>query len=352
MRKLLALGLASVLVLSLLSGCGKLSENNSTASSEAVTAGTSETVKLTLSTPDPDGSSITESAKEFAKKIEEKTNGTVKVTVYPNGSLYGGDPAAGIKQLSAGGLDILTLTSAVYSSFVPEFTIISIPYLFDDADQYRDFLNSDTGKQLLSSTDSMGIKGLSFWTRSFRQITNSKRPINTPADLKGIKMRVLNNPLWVDFFTATGAVTTPMAFGEVYNALQLATIDGQENPVDIPISAKFYEVQKYLTISNHIADGWVVGMNAEKLKKLTPEQQQAIQEAAVEMQQWKVEYDLVEDQKALQELAEKGMEINEISPENQALFVEISRSLESRFRELIGNDEMYDKALEFVGKKS
>jgi len=307
-------------------------------------------VTLNLSTPDPDSSSITVAAKEFAKVIGEKSKGEIEVKVYPNGSLYGADPSAAVKQLSAGTIDMLLLSTSLYANFQPKFTVMSIPYLFDNTDQFLKYLNGPQGKELLKDLDKMGIEGLGLWTRSFRQITNSKRPITEPDDLKGLKLRVPNNPLWVEFFKAAGATPTPMAFGEVYNALQLHTIDGQENPVDVPMSAKFYEVQKYITISNHMADAWVAGMNKAKFEKLTADQQKLLIEATAELQSWKVKYDRDSDNAALETLKGKGMAANQLTPEQMAKFVAISKQLYPTFMGLVKDDEFFKNTLKFVGK--
>lgn len=307
-------------------------------------------VTLNLSTPDPDSSSITVAAKEFAKVIGEKSKGEIEVKVYPNGSLYGADPAAAVKQLSAGTIDMLLLSTSLYANFQPKFTVMSIPYLFDDTDQFLKYLNGPQGKELLKDVEKMGIQGIGLWTRSFRQITNSKKAITGPDDLKGLKLRVPNNPLWVEFFKAAGATPTPMAFGEVYNALQLNTIDGQENPVDVPMSAKFYEVQKYITISNHMADAWVVGMNKSKFEKLPVDQQKMLVEAAGALQSWKVKYDKDSDNAALETLKSKGMTANELTPQQQAKFVDISKQLYPTFGALVKDDDFFKATLKSVGK--
>jgi tripartite ATP-independent transporter DctP family solute receptor len=344
-----------VVLLSLsLIACGSTSDKNDSASetdkNDTANNGKAEKVVLNLSTPDPDGSSITESAKEFAKKVHEKSQGSIEIQVYPNGTLYGGDPSAAIKQLSAGSLDMLGLSTSLYANFEPKFNVISVPYLFDDLTQFREFLNGELGDELLESLNELGIKGLGFWTRSFRQITNSVRPITSPDDLKGLKLRVPNNPIYVDFFKETGAAPTPMAFGEVYNALQLKTIDGQENPVDVPASAKFYEVQKYLSITNHMADGWVVAINPDKFAQLSEEQQQILIDVTREMQEWKIQYDKESDNAAIETMKEKGMEVNEISAEAQQHFIGISKRLYPKFKTLVTDEDYFLRTLEFVGK--
>lgn len=344
-----------VVLLSLsLIACGSTSNKNDSASetdkNDTANNDKAEKVVLNLSTPDPDGSSITESAKEFANRVFEESLGSIEIKIYPNGSLYGGDPSAAVKQLSAGSLDMLALSTSLYANFEPKFNIISVPYLFDDINQFREFLNGELGDELLQSLEELGIKGLGFWTRSFRQITNSVRPITSPADLKGVKLRVPNNPIYVDFFKEAGAAPTPMAFGEVYNALQLKTIDGQENPVDVPASAKFYEVQKYLSITNHMADGWVVAINPDKFAQLSEEQQQVLINVTKEMQEWKVQYDKDLDKAAIATMQEKGMEVNEITAEAQQEFTEISKRLYPKFNTLVTDEEFFQKTLEFVGK--
>jgi tripartite ATP-independent transporter DctP family solute receptor len=305
---------------------------------------------LNLSTPDPDGASITESGKHFAKLIEEKTNGEVEVKVFPNGTLYGGDPGAAVKQLGAGSLDMLLLSTSLYARFNPKFTAISIPFLFDDTTQLISYLRSDLAAELKEDLAKINIEALSFWHRPFRQITNSKHPITTPADMKGLRFRVPNNPLWVEFFKAMGAAPTPMAFGEVYNALQMKVVDGQENPVNIPVAAKFYEVQGFLSLTNHMADGWVVGFNKKKFDGLPENIQKAISDAANETQEWKVKTDNEQASKDIAFLKSKGMKINELTPEQQKQFVEVSKSLYPKFAELVKDQAFFTKTLTFVGK--
>lgn len=308
-------------------------------------------VEFNISSPDPESSSITVAAEEFAKRVEEKSEGSIKIEVFPNGSLYGADPNAAVKQLGSGAIDMLVLSTSLYANFESKFNAISVPYVFDDTEQFTSYLNSDLGDELMEDVAELGIKGLGYWTRSFRQITNAVRPITVPSDLDGVKLRVPNNPLWVDFFKEAGAIPTPMAFGEVYNALQLKTIDGQENPADVPLASKFYEVQDYFSITNHMADGWIVGMNNDKYNELSDEQKTIFEEVTIEMQDWKIEYDAKQDQEAIDELVENGMTVNEITAEQQKQFVEVSQKLYPKFKEIVGDNEFFDNTMEFVGKK-
>lgn len=333
MKKILATLVASALVFGSISGA------------EAATK------KVTISVPDPNTSYIYAAAQEFASRANKYSDGTLEFSISGNGSLYGGDTAAGIKQLGAGSLQMVVLASSVYTNFVPALNVISVPYMFDDQAQLLKFLNSDIATELFNRVNKMNITVAGKWTRSFREVTNSQRPITKPEDLKGIVLRVPNNSLYVEFFKACGAVTTPMNFSEVYNALQLHTLDGQENPVDVPYSNKFYEVQKYISFTNHMADAWLVGVNSKFFDKLDDKQKEAILKAGAEVQQWNVDMMAEQDKVALKSLTDNGMTANELTPEAQKAFVEVSKSCYPKFRALIKDDALFDKTAEFTGRK-
>lgn len=350
MKKCLSLVLALAMALTLVScGNNNTSSSGSNASSSG-NSGSSEKVSLNVSVPDADNSYIYAAAQEFKARVEEYSGGSIELTIYPNGSLYGGDGNSGVTMLSSGSLDIMILAASLYASFEPGFNVISVPYMFDDAQQLQDYLNSDTGIELFNRVEEMGITCLGRWTRSFRQVTNSVKPITCPADLEGLTLRTPNNTLYVDFFKACGVNVTPMAFGEVYNALQLNTLDGQENPVDVPATNNFYEVQSYISGTNHMADAWVVGINSDKLQSLSQEQQDALTKAAEECQQWYVDYQASTDADMLKLLTDNGMQYNDLTEEGKAEFVAISQSLYDNFRTIVDDDALFDATLEFCGK--
>lgn len=314
-------------------------------------SGFAQAATLTLSTPDPDSSEITVAAKKFAELVEAKTKGEVTIKVFPNGTLYGGDPSAAVRQLAGGSLDVLLLSTSLYANFNPKFTAISIPYLFDDTAQLRSYLKGPEGKELIADLDKIGVKGLGIWPRPFRQMTNSKRPITAPSDLAGLKFRVPNNALWVEFFKKMGAAPTPMAFAEVYNALQLKVVDGQENPLNVPVSAKFFEVQKFVSITNHMADGWVLAINPAKFEALTAAQKAAVTEAAAEAEAWKVANDATNDGASLEALVKGGMTANRLTPEQQKAFVDVSKGLFPVFAGLVKDQSFFDRTIAAVGKR-
>lgn len=309
-------------------------------------------VELTLSAPDPDGSSVTEAAKNFAKIATAATNNEVTFKVFPSAIMYGGDSNAAVKQTSSGSIDVLVLSSSLYAPFRPRFNAIALPYVFDDLQQFRDFLSSpEVVKAFDADVSSLGIEPLGYWPRPFRVITNSKRQIKTPADLEGVKLRVPNNPLWVEFFRSLGAAPTPMAFAEVYNALQLQVVDGQENPVNIPMDNKFYEVQKYLSFTNHIADSWVVGVNKRRWASLTDAQKKALKDAVAQAEVEKVKNDTNNSAATEQFLKDKGMEVYHPTAAEQAQFVDAAKKLYPVFADLIKDKDFYEMTLKFVGKQ-
>ena len=308
-------------------------------------------VSLTLSTPDPDTSEITVAARKFAELVAAKTNGRSRSRSSPTASSTAAIPSAAVRQIAGGSLDMLLLSTSLYANFNPKFTAISIPYLFDSTAQLRSYLSGPLGKELIADLDKINVKGINMWPRPFRQMTNSRRPITSPKDLAGLKFRVPNNPLWVEFFGKMGASPTPMAFAEVYNALQLKVVDGQENPINIPVTAKFFEVQKYASLTNHMADGWVLAINPAKYNALSDAQKQAIQAAAVEAEAWKVANDAADEGKSVEFLKSKGMEVNALTPEQQQQFVAVAKDLFPKFAGLVKDPAFFDKTLSAVGEK-
>ena len=306
--------------------------------------------KIQISVSHSNTSYIYRAAEEFARRASEYSDGTLEFEVVPNGALYEGIVDYGIQQLSHGSLPIVILSTATYTNFVPGFNVISVPYMFDSKEQLLKYLNSDVATELFNRVNSMGITVIGKWTRSFREITNSKRPITKPSDFQGVILRVPNNPLYVEFFTACGAVTTPMDVAGVYKALEKGYIDGQDNPIDVAYSNKFYEVQKYISLIDHMADVWLVGMNTKFLKKLSKKEQAAIERAGREVQEWNVSMIAEQGKIVLQHLLDKGMEANEISKEAQQQFIEISKSCYEKFKQFIRDDELFEATAKFTGK--
>lgn len=345
-RALTALALTG-LAGTMLTAC---SSGNDTSGSTGGDSGSAvEPTSIRLALGDPAGSAVANAAEHFAEQASELSDGAVEVEVFTDGTLFGGDQNAAVNLLGNGTLDATIISTSVYASFEPRMNAISVPFLFEDMDQFTEYLEGDPGQELLGSLEEQGISGVSLLTRTPRVITNSRGAIEEPADLEGLKLRVPQNELWVKFFGGLGANPTPMDFKEVYTALQLGTIDGQENALEVPVANKFFEVQDHLSLTNHISDAWVLGFNQEKFEGYSTEVQDVLKEAAADTFEWKREADDAQVEENLAELEEQGVEVNELSDDAREEFAQKAEELYPTFEDLVGADFL-QTSLDFVGR--
>lgn len=304
-------------------------------------------VSLRLAVPDPATSSVGRAATRFSELVADKTEGEVTIEVFPDGVLFGGDQNAAINQLGSGALDGLILASSVYASFEPRMNAISLPYLFEDYDQLQAYLGGEPGDELKASLDRLDIHGLGFFLRTFRNVTTRETPITTAEDFSGLTLRTPNNTLFVALFEALGANPTPMAFSEVYSALQLRAIDGQENPVEVPLNNRFSEVQGHLNMTRHVADSFLLALSDTAWQRIPEDDRAAVQEAADEMIAEHDAEEIAAEQDIIAQLQEQGMQVNEFAEGELARVQEIARGIYPQFEDGIGAEFM-TKSLEFV----
>lgn len=245
----------------------------------------------------------------FAREVEKRTGGRYKIQTFYSGSLGGERESIEAVQL---GTQELTLTSTgPVPNFVPEARILDIPFLFRDKAHARAVLDGAIGQDMLKAFDSKGFKALAWAENGVRHMTNSKRAVNAPDDLKGLKMRTMENPVHVAAYKGFGIITTPMAFPEVFTALQQGTVDGQENPLSVIMAAKFDQVQKHLSLTGHVYSPAIFLMNKATFDKLAAADQQhflAAAAEAVKANRARVDED---DAKGVAELRSKGMQVVE-----------------------------------------
>ena len=220
----------------------------------------------------------------FKKLVEERSNGDMEILVFPADQL--GKQRQMVEGAQLGTVDLVLTSDVLLSSFEKTMGVLNLPYLFRDIDHVSKVLDGDIGRFLSDKLSQKGLVVLGYWENGFRHITNSKGPINTPADLKGLKIRTPGGYVFVDTFNTFGASATPMSFGELYTALQLGTVDGQENPVAHVLTQKFYEVQKYLSLTRHIHVSEPLVMSQIIYSGLKPEQQKILLDAAQEVAVW------------------------------------------------------------------
>lgn len=248
-------------------------------------------------------------ALHFAERVEELTNGEIIVTVHPAGEL-GNDPAI-LEGVRLGTIDIGQTGNPFYTRFEPKLNVLDLPYLFESYDHVYKAIDGDIGRDLLASLEQHRMKGLAFWEIGFRKITNSVRPVRVPADVQGMKIRTTPNPAHVQAFELWGANPTPMAFTEVYLALETGAVDGQENPVNIIRSNRFHEVQDFLSMTDHAYTVSIVSMNLDKFRSLTEQQQEAMVTAAREAAELQRKLNREQDDEGLAEIKAAGVEVIE-----------------------------------------
>jgi tripartite ATP-independent transporter DctP family solute receptor len=245
----------------------------------------------------------------LAKEVERRTNGRIKIQGFYSGSLGGERESIEAVQL---GTQELTFTSTgPVPNFVPAARILDIPFLFRDKAHARAVLDGPIGQEMLKEFESKGFKALAWGENGVRHMTNSKRSVNSPEDLKGLKMRTMENPVHVAAYKGFGIVTTPMAFPEVFTALQQGTVDGQENPLSVIMAAKFDQVQKHLSLTGHVYSPAIFLMNKASFDKLSAADKQVFLDAAAEAvkaNRARVDED---DAKGVAELRSKGMTVVE-----------------------------------------
>ncbi|RFC62302.1 TRAP transporter substrate-binding protein [Fulvimarina endophytica] len=290
------------------------------------------------------GSLFALSAEEFAEKANEKLGDKAKVVVYGSSQL--GNDNAMLQKLKLGTVD-LALPSSVMSSQIPIFGLFDMPYLVNDREHMAKIRDEVVMPEMAPVAEESGFKVLGVWENGFRQITNNRHPIVKPEDLKGIKLRTPSGEWRVKMFEAYGATPSPMAFSEVFVALQTGVMDGQENPYAQIYPSRLYEVQDYLSKSNHVYTPAYVTAG-RSFGRLDPEVQQILTETAVEMQDRVYEIAAQLDEELLQKLIDAGMQVNEVDRE---AFIEASKPIYEQFASSVeGSQAMIDKAQSLAGQ--
>src|ERR687894_2126030 len=273
----------------------------------------SRTIKvgIGLTADHPQGQSV----QKFADLVKEKSGGKLNVRLFAGGTL--GNDVTMISALQ-GGTQEMTVpdtSTLVGISGLKDFGLINLPFLFQSSQEADALLDGPFGQKLLAKLPEKGLIGFGFWENGFRQVSNSRKPITKADDFAGLKLRVIQNPLFIDTFRALSANAVPMPFTEVYTALETKTIDGQENPLATILASKFYEVQKHTVLSNHLYSVWAFLMSKRFWDRLTPDEQALITEAADEAKEFERQTVRAFETKALEELKSKGMEVTTLSDE-------------------------------------
>ncbi|NYF23310.1 DctP family TRAP transporter solute-binding subunit [Sporosarcina sp. JAI121] len=298
------------------------------------------TIRIAHLVPEEQSSHV--AAVTFKEKLEKESNGRLKVEIYPNGSLFGSDREA-IEAVQLGNVEMTIPAVAPLASFNKKFMVFDLPFIFDDNEAAYKALDGELGQGLLKDLEKNDLKGLVFAENGFRHMSNNNGPITSPNDLKGLKYRTLENPLHTDTFKAFGANASPFSFGELYTALQQGSYDAMEAPISLYYTNKFYEVQNYLTLSGHVYAATILLMNNDFYTKLPEDLQELVVEKSEEYRTEQRKIAQQQDVEFLENLKEKGMKVNEITPEQKDVFREATKVVYDKFTSEIG-EELVEQA--------
>ena len=351
--------MAAAMTTAVFAGCGSSSTGSAAGSTAASTGSAAASGSAAAATGDaeysmiagtttPDAHPYNLGLVKMGELINEKTNGAVKLDVFGNSQL-GGERDL-IEGLQLGSVQVTCVSTAPLSGFTDMFLVFDLPFIFETTEQARAVMDSEVGEQILHSVDEQGLVGLAWFENGFRNVTNNVKPVTVPDDLKGIKIRTMENPIHMAAFKVMGADPTPMAMGDVFTALQQGTIDAEENPVPIVETNKFYEVQKYISMTGHLFSPAPVFIGKDYFESLPAEYQDAIKEAADEATPYQREQIDEQNVSGLESLKSNGMEANEVE---KAPFQDATKSVYDEYvKEGTGcvSPDLYNQVEEIIAQ--
>jgi tripartite ATP-independent transporter DctP family solute receptor len=286
-------------------------------------------------------------SKKFADIINSKSNGRFKVEVFANATL--GDDVKATDSVRSGTLEMVVTALSPLASMNKQFNIFDFPFLFPNEKAADAVMDGEVGQKIASSLEPHGLKLLAYFENGFRQVTNSVREIKSPDDMKGLKIRAVQNPLHLATFKALGANPTPMPFSEVFTAMESKTIDGQENPIPTIYLSKFYEVQKYVTLTGHLYGPHVMLINGKLWNSLSAEDKKMFEDAANEAKLLNRSENRKMDKQMVEQLRKAGMKVTELSPEQSKAFQDAVQPVYKQFEGEVGK-ELIDSVQAVVAK--
>ena len=267
--------------------------------------------------------------KRFGELVAAKSGGKMKVQEYPASTL--GNEMQQQSALQGGVQEMSAPATTSLAGIVKEFGLVDFPFAVGNFAQADALLDGPLGQTLISKLPEKGLVALGYWDLGFRNVTNSKHAITKPEDLDGLKIRVIPNPVFLETFKAFKANPVPMPFAELYGALESKAVDGQENPFAVILSNKFFEVQKFVSATNHVYAANIVLVSKRFWDKLSPAEQKIMHDAAHETRDYQRQVSRAAAQKAVGELQAKGMQYNEVAPAEQVRMRQIAKAVTDKF---------------------
>jgi TRAP-type transport system periplasmic protein len=288
-------------------------------------------------------------AKKFADLVEQKSGGKIKVRIFPSGQL-GGD-LQNVSALQGGTLDMMVLNAGLLVGIVKDFAVVDLPFLFNTPEEADAVVDGSVGRKLFDKLTDKGLVGLGYFELGFRNVTNSRRPITKLEDFSGLKLRVLQSPLFIEMFNTLGANTVPMPFPEVYTALEQRVIDGQENPFTVIFDSKFQEVQKFVSVTRHIYNPQSVLISKRTWDRLSEDEKRMFQQAMDEAKVFQRQVSRQKANEALEGLRKAGMQVNELTPAELARIKEKIKPVVDKFAREAGEAVFAEVTAEIAKKR-
>ncbi|WP_163337150.1 DctP family TRAP transporter solute-binding subunit [Desulfopila sp. IMCC35008] len=278
-----------------------------------------KTYKIVFNEPFSRPHTLAEAANRFKELVEERSKGNIEVDVHYGGVL--GTSREALEAVKIGTQTMVDAATAPIVAYEPAMGVLNLPYLFSSRDQWYGILDGPLGSDMLGRLEPHGFVGLAYLENGIRHVTNNVRPIYKPEDLKGIKIRLMQNPVFIATFESFGCLTTATPWSELYSALQQNVVEAQENPVANIYNGKLYEVQNYLSFTGHTYDPNIYFINKRFFDKLPAEYQKLLREVSAEVAAWQRSEAITAEVSLLEEL-KKDMKINEVSAEEISRFRE------------------------------
>ena len=325
MKKFISLLLACAMLLTL-AACGGNSDGGTSGGDAAEYPTAENPITLKLGHVGPPDSSLQTSAETIAAEVKEATGGAVLIEVYPQSQL--GDAIVMLDGLSNGTLEMAMVGCNEIATMLPDFYVFCLPFMFSGLDDFMQVVwDEEVTAKANEITNTKGISLIGFTSGETRGFSNTLRPVHTPADMNGMKVRIQAGSIYVDTFEALGTIPSTMAFSEVYSALQQGVIDAEDNGADMLTKMKFAEVEKYHTMLNHMVQCNPLLVSTEIWNKLSPEQQKAIQTAEANWREWYLEFMDGQIAASIQSAEDAGVEIVELTDEEFQAFRDATASV-------------------------
>ncbi len=289
---------------------------------------------IKAATQNPKGHPIVMGLEKFAEIVQARSGGRIKVNVFPGGTL--GSDQANLSALQGGTLEMVSMNSGILASQVRDFAVFDFPFIFANSREADAVVDGPFGQKMHGKLEEKGLVGLAYFELGFRNITNSRRPLNRVEDIAGLKLRVIPNPINVDWVKALDANPTPLPFPEVYAALEQKAIDGQENPITVINANKFFEVQKHLAITNHQYNPQSVLVSKKFWDTLSPADQKLLRDAAAEAAKFQREQARSQVATALDNMKKNGMQVTEFPAAEITKFAERMRPVIQKHAASVG----------------